>query len=113
MIPCDTETLRSASRSSAIQEAGVEMRQQPGFLEHQPGHLGEVGERGFVAERRQLLARRAVAQLRLVAQGEQRLVTARLGAGAGDFEHLVAVEIDPLAAARRMGEGAVVADVAA
>jgi len=66
-----------------------------------------------MAERLELLACRAVAQLRLVAQGEQRLVAARLGAGAGDGEDLVAGQIDPLAAARRLGEGAVVTDVAA
>ena len=97
----------------ASQEAGVEVRQQPGFLEHQPGHLGEVGEGGFVAERRKLLARRAVAQFRLVAECEQCLMAARIGAGTGNGQNLVAVEINAFALPRRLGEGAVVADVAA
>src|SRR5581483_5127013 len=63
--------------------------------------------------RRELLARRAVAALGLVAEGEERLVAAGLGARARDLEHLVRAEVRALAAARRGGERAVVADVAA
>ncbi len=68
---------------------------------------------GGAAERGELLARHAVAQLGLVAEREQRLVAAGRGAGAGDGEHLVGRHERALAAARRLGEGAVVADVAA
>jgi hypothetical protein len=97
----------------AAHHARIEMRQQAGFLQYQRGHLGEVGERRVMAEPRQRLARRAVAQFGLVAQREQRLLAAGLGAGLGDRQHLVAVEIGRLAAPRRMGEGAVVADIPA
>ena len=94
-------------------DAGVQMRQQPGLAQHQLRHRGEVGEGGLVAEPGQRLARRAVAQFRLVAQREERLMAAGARPGRGDRQHLVGIEIGGLAAARRMGEGAVVADVAA
>ena len=64
-------------------------------------------------ELRELFARRAVAQLRLVAEREQRLLAAGRCAGARDRQHLVEREIGALALARRLREGAVVADVAA
>ena len=89
------------------------MRQEAGLAQDQPGHLGEIGERRFVAEPGERLARRGIAQFGLVAEGEQRLVAARLGPGAGDRQHRLGVEISGLARPRRMGEGAVMADVAA
>ena len=89
------------------------MRQQPGFAQHQPRHLGEIRQSRVVAEPRQRLARRGIAQFGLVAEREQRLVAAGRGAGAGDRQHLLGVEIDRLARPRRMGEGAVMAHVAA
>src|SRR5436190_24057453 len=55
----------------------------------------------------------AVAQLRLVAKREQRLVTAGCLAGARDRDHLVEAEISALVPARRMRKGAVMADIAA
>ena len=94
-------------------DPGVQMRQQPGFAQHQPGHLGEVGEGGLVAEPVERLARRGVAQFRLVAQGEQSLMAAGLGSGAGDRQHLLGAQINRLAEAGRMGKGAVMAHVAA
>ena len=66
-----------------------------------------------MAEPRQRFARRAIAQFGLVAQGEQRLLAAGLGAGLGDRQHLLLVEIGRLAVPRRMRKGAVMADVAA
>ncbi len=112
------DPLRHRNRAQPVDigprhDAGVEMRQEPGLAQHQLRHLGEVGERGLVAEPGQRLARRAVAQFGLVAQREQRLAAAGARAGAGDRQHLLGVEIGGLAAARRMREGAVVADVAA
>ena len=40
-------------------------------------------------------------------------MAAGAGAGAGNVEHLLGAQISRLAGARRMGEGAIVADVAA
>src|SRR5207237_693061 len=59
------------------------------------------------------VARRAIAALGLVAEGEERLVAAGVGARMRDLEHLVGGQECALAAARRGGERAVVADVAA
>ena len=79
-----------------------------------PGrHLAEVLQGGGAAERGELLARHAVAQLGLVAEREERLVAAGGGACAGDGEHLVGRHVAALAAPRRPGERAVVADVPA
>ncbi len=82
-------------------------------MQYQFRHLGEIGEGRVMAEPSQVLARRGIAQFGLVAQCEQRLMAAGAGTGAGDRQHLVGVEIGGLAATRRMGEGAVMADVAA
>ena len=54
-----------------------------------------------------------VAELWLVAEGEQRLGAAGLGARARDRQHLLLGQVRPLAASGRPGERAVAADVAA
>ena len=97
----------------ARQHAGVQVRQQARLLEHSLGRAGQVLERGGAAERGQLLARRPVPQLRLVAEREQRFAAAGGGACPGDVQHLVEGQVRALAALRRRREGAVVADVAA
>ena len=97
----------------ARHHAGVEVRQQSGLLEHEPRAALEVLERRLAAERAQLLARDLVAQLRLVAEREERLAAAGRGAGARDREHLLLGHERPLAAPRRPRERAVAADVAA
>ncbi len=89
------------------------MRQQPGLAQHQRRHGGEIGDGAVVAEPRQLRPCRAVAQLRLVAEREQRLLAVGRGPRARDGEHLVGREIGGGVAARRMREGAVVAAIAA
>ncbi len=94
-------------------DPGVQMRQEAGLAQHQFRHRGKIGEGRLVAEMRQRLARRGVAQLGLVAQGEERLMAAGARPGTGDRQHLIGVEVSGLAAARRVGEGAIVADVAA
>jgi hypothetical protein len=53
----------------------------------------QVVDGGREAERIERLARRGVAQLRLVAEGEQRLLTAGGRAPAGDVQDLVGREI--------------------
>ena len=97
----------------ARQHAGVQVRQQARLVEHRLGGAGEVLERRRAAERGQLLARRPVPQLRLVAEREQRLAAAGGRAGAGDVQNLVERQVRALAALRRRRERAVVADVAA
>ena len=88
------------------------MRQQAGALEHCLGGAREVLERRRAAELGQLVAGRAVPQLRLVAEREQRLAATRRRAGGRDLDHLVDRQVRALAPARRGGERAVVADVA-
>ena len=105
--------LAQAGDLLARHHAGIGMRQQPGLAQHQRAHRGEIGDRRFVAERLQCVARRLVSQLRLVAQREQRLGATGGRAGAGDGEHLVGREVDRLARARHLRERAVVTDVAA
>ncbi len=97
----------------ARHHARVRVRQQPGLVEHEAAHPHEVLDRRLAAELGELLARGAVAALRLVAEREQRLAAAGRGAGARDVEHLVRGHVRTLAPARRRGERAVVADVAA
>ena len=97
----------------AAHQAGIDMRQQSGTPEHFARGFGEIGQRGGMAERLKLLARDAVAQFGLVAERKQRLLAAGRLARLGDRDHLVDRQERLLAGARRMGEGAVVADVAA
>ena len=88
----------------AVHHAGVGVRQQPGLLQHQRAHGGQVGDGRLVPQRRQRLPRLAPAQLRLVAQGEQRLGAAGRGARAGDRQHLLGREVGRCA--RRAGVSA-------
>ena len=94
------------------QHAGIEMRQQRRLFQHQRRHGGEVGERALVTEDPEPLARRAVAEFRLVAEGEQGLLASGSSAGLGHAQHLVRRHERRLTPARWPGEGAVVADVA-
>ena len=94
-------------------QARIEMRQQAGLLEDQPRHGLQIVERRFVAELRERLPRRAVAPLRLVAQGEQRFLAAGRRARPCNLKHLLRRHVGALAPARRLGESAVMADVAA
>ena len=113
MIPIDADTGRSSSSSRPAHHARVQVRQQPGLVEHAAGAVREVLDRRREAELRELLARDAVAQLRLVAEREQRLRAAGGCSGAGDLEHLVDRQERALTAARRSRERAVAADIAA
>ena len=97
----------------ARHDAGIEVRQQPRLLEHEPRAPLEVLERRLTTERPELLARDLVAQLRLVAEREERFVAAGGRTGARDREHLVLGHESPLAALRRARECAIPADVAA
>ena len=87
------------------------MRQQSRLAQHERAHRLEIVDRGLVPERVQRLPGGAVAQLRLVAEREERLGAAGGRACAGDRKHLVRGKIGGLARAWPLGEGAIVADV--
>ena len=93
--------------------ARVQVRQQPGLLEHELRDPAEILERRLAAERRELGARDLVAELGLVAEREERLGAPCRRARPRDREHLLLGQEGTLAAARRPREGAVAADVAA
>jgi hypothetical protein len=97
----------------ARHDAGVHVWEESGFGEHELAHAGEVLNGRLTAELGELLARGAVAALRLVPEREERLVAAGLGTRARDLEHLVAAHVRTFAVAGRLREGAVVADVPA
>ena len=93
--------------------AGVKVGQQPGFVQHRFGNMLQVVKRCLETERFQPLAGRLVAQFRLLAQREERLLAAQCGAVAGNVQHLVHAHVGRLQLARDLGKGAVVADVPA
>ena len=96
-----------------VHHARVHMRQETRLLEHGPRCSLEILERRRAPQPGELLTRRAVAQLRLVAQREQRLVATGRRTRARDREHFVDRHVRPLPAPRRARERAVVADVPA
>ncbi len=71
------------------ERAGVGVGEEPCLVAHQRAHGDQVVDRGGVAVLVEPGPRRGVALLGSLAQGEQRLVTARGRAGAGDGQHLV------------------------
>ena len=97
----------------ALHHARVEMWQQPRLLEHHGRRPAQVLERRVAPERCELVPRRAVAQLGLVAEREQRLAAPDRGTRARDRQHLVDRHVGGLAATRRPRERAVVTDVPA
>ncbi len=113
IMPCDALTRRRLTMSAARHDPRIHVRQQFRLAPHELAHGGQILERGGVAARRKLLARRAVAQLRLVAEREERLVAPCFAPGASDGEHLVRTQVCRLAGTRRLRERAVAADVAA
>ena len=112
------EPHRRRDRSQRVEvgraeDTRVEVRQQRGLLEHGARGLGEVLEGRREPERSELLPRCAVAELRLVAEREQRLAAPCPLTRAGDLEYLLDAHVGALAASRRPRERAVVAHVAA
>src|SRR5262249_21874955 len=94
-------------------DAWIHMGQKTRLGEDELAHAGEVFDRRLATELGELLTRRAVAEFRLVPEREERLVTAGVGAGARDLEHLVRPHVGSLTAPWRLGERAVVADIPA
>ena len=95
-----------------IHHAGVDVRQQRRFRQHEGAHFGEVRQRGVVSQRVERAPGGGIARLRLVAEREQRLAAARPFASARDGEHRVSVKIGWPVVLGSFGERAVVADVA-
>ena len=110
-MPWLAETSRRASDLLARHDPGVHVRQQRRFLQHQRAHLAQIADGRLVPEFGQRLTRRAVAQFRLVAEGEQGLGAAGGFAGAGDGQDFVGRQIRGVARPRPFGKRAVVADV--
>ena len=94
-------------------DAGVEVRQQPGLLQHRDGAGADVGQRVVVAGLVEPGAGRVPAVLGAVPEGEERLLAAEGRALACDVEHLVHRKVGRGQPARHRGERAVVAAVAA
>src|SRR3954453_17282978 len=89
------------------------MREQAGLLEHESSTARHVVERRRAPTRGELVASDAVAKLRLVAQGEERLAAPGCSPRAGDLEHLVLAHVRRLPPPWRPRERAVAADIAA
>jgi hypothetical protein len=113
---------RRRDRTQALQlrpghDAGVEVRQQPRLLEHEPCHRPHVVEGRGVAVPGQPLARDRPAVLGPVPEGEQRLLAAGRRTLAGDVEDLAGLQVGGLALAGQLARGvdedAVVAPVTA
>jgi hypothetical protein len=88
------------------------MRQETRAFENGFGGLSEVGNRRGVPKPGKFAPRLRVAQLRFVAKREQSLFAAERGAGFGDGNNPIERKIRAFVSARRMGERAVMADVA-
>ena len=93
--------------------ARVQVRQQPGFLEHGLGGVAQVVEGRRVAVLGQPLPRRPIAQFGLFAQGEERFLAAHPRPVPRHVEHRFQAHVRDVQLGGRLREGAVVADVAA
>ena len=97
----------------ALHDAGVHVRQKPRLFEDDPAHLGEIFERRRMAQPRQLVPRCRIAELRLVAEGEQGLLAAGRRAAPCDIEDFVAGEVGAAELLGGLGEHAIMANVPA
>ena len=106
--------LAQGRKIGGVEQARIGVRQEPGFLEDEaaPSRRDRRGSSAW-PRRMRSFARGAIAQLRLVAEREQRLLASGVAAGARDRQDLLARQKCRLARARRMREGAVMANVPA
>ena len=88
IIPWLADTGRSCGQLVGVEGAGVGVGQQAGLLEHEPAHRRQVVDGRVVAVVAQPVAGDVVAQLRALAEREQRLVAAGPGAGRAIAQHL-------------------------
>ena len=70
-----------------IEQARIDVRQQTGLLEHETRGFRQIRQSRPMSEASEVVTRRPVAKLRLVAEREQRLLATRLDPGAGDGAH--------------------------
>ncbi len=96
----DGATGLSRCRSCQLSTPGIQVRQQPGLLEHPDGHRPHVRQRVVIAVRVEPLACLPPAVLGAVAEGEKRFLAAEGGALPRDVEHLVRGQVG---AGRRCG----------
>ena len=113
MIPCETETERKDVEIVIRHQSRIDVRQEARLLQDQTSYFCEIGERGFVAELAQFRPCDAIAQFRLVPEGEQSLLASGLPASLCDGEGPLRKQIRAFALPGRAGEGAIVADVTA
>ncbi|MNR05859.1 hypothetical protein D3C85_1219080 [compost metagenome] len=73
--------------------ARVDMWQQTGFIEDQLSHRRHIGKRVAVAHCVQCRLGLGVAQFRALAEGQQGLAAASLGAGAGDRQYFLGAQV--------------------
>jgi hypothetical protein len=111
----DHHPLRRADRPQPLelglrQRTGVGVGEQAGLLEHQPGDVGEVADRGVVSVGAQPVGRVGIPGLRTLPEGEQRFVATELGPAPCDLEHGLGGEVRRRGG-RRLGERAVAATV--
>ncbi len=112
------DSLRNANASEfgylvAVHDTRIDMRQQAGVLQQHVAHCGEIGQRRFMAEMLQLLARSAVSKLGLIAEREQCFVASGPFAGTRDSENLLGRQKGGLPTPRRFCKRTVVAHIAA
>ena len=91
--PWETDDAAQCGELRRSHNAGIEVWQQARSFNDQGRHGREIGDRRVVPERRQLLARDAIALFRFVAEREQRLAASGRGAGARDGKHFVGAQI--------------------
>jgi hypothetical protein len=102
-----------AGQLVAREGPGVGVGQEPGLVEHEPAHGGQVPDRVLVAVPVEPGPGGGVAQLGPLAEGEEGLGAAGVGAGAGDGEDLLRAEVRRGEVGGGLGEGAVAAAVPA
>ena len=93
-------------------QAGIQVRQQAGLVDHGAGGLCQIGERRRVAQRGERVARGVVARFRPVAERKQCLAASHPLAAARDLQHLIERQIGVAGARGRGRESAVMAYVA-
>ena len=116
-MPIDGATGLSRDSSDQRHHAGIQVRQQPGLLEHADRHRAHVVQRRVVAALVQPLPGLVPARLRPIAEREKRFLATQFSAAAGDVEDLVGLHEHAEALGAQLAgngdEGAVVAGVAA
>ncbi len=89
------------------------MWKETSCVEHRSRRVDEVFDRRRVSQRSQFFLCLLISQLRLVAQRKERFTTVGGCPPLGDIEDLIEIQVGSLPRSRRLGERAVVTDVAA